>query len=132
MSIITVIIITIIIIVPPLAYLDLNKTSLIITAGLQLRLNCSSLGYPIPVFNWFRNTTQLSSHNDSLDVYFNTYFDIPSTAITTNEIVIGDPRISDTGVYYCQSSNDLVRPLSSETEKLEIQVLCKTKTLLNT
>ncbi len=127
MSIIS-IIITIIIIVPPLAYLDLNETSLIIMAGLELRLNCSSLGYPIPVFNWFRNTTQLASHNNTLDVFFNTYFDMPSAASTTNELVISDPRISDTGVYYCQSSNDLVRPLSAESDKLEIQVLCKTRT----
>ena len=107
-------------IVPPLVELDEQGTLLNVTAGVELFLNCTSFGYPIPVIAWFRNNQSLVNNSS---VSFNSYT-VPE-ASTINELVLHNPLITDTAVYYCRATNNLVQLLFAESERLQIQVYCK-------
>lgn len=106
--------------VPPLAKLDSQGLLLNVTAGIEVILNCTSLGYPFPTITWLKDDLPLTQNNSF--IAFNYYVLAP---ITINELVIQDPRIVDTGTYRCISTNHLVRQLSNESGRVEIQVYCK-------
>ncbi len=116
-------------IAPPITLLDNDAGILLnVTAGIEVTLTCSASGFPAPIITWFKNNeTLLNSSLVSLTMY-----SIPESMIstslitTTSELVLSDPRINDTGEYYCQSTNDLVQLLSSsKSDLLQIQVYCK-------
>ena len=83
--------------------------------GQSLSLTCSFYGNPIPSVTWIKDDAVLVSSSVSNSSELTVY----------SELLLHNLTYNDTGVYYCQAQNFLVKTLSSISNFANVTVNCE-------